>query len=38
MTYKEVENFIYYLQDKVEAGYKEKVKIAIERFLEEIEC
>lgn len=30
----ELENFLYYLQDKVKECYKEETKQAIERFLE----
>lgn len=34
MDKKEVENFLIYMQDKVEACYKEETRIAIEKFLE----
>lgn len=33
---RELENMLYYLQDKVQDCYKEETKIAIERFLEEL--
>lgn len=32
----DLENFLYYLQDKVQDCYKEETKIAIKRFLEEL--
>ena len=32
----DLENFLYYLQDKVQECYKEETKIAIEKFLEEL--
>lgn len=36
MDKKELERFLNYLQDKVEACYKDETRIAIERFLKEI--
>ncbi len=36
MENKELENFLYYLQDKVQDCYKEETKVAIENFLEEV--
>lgn len=36
MSKEEIENFLYYLQDKVEECYKQETKQAISRFLEEI--
>ncbi len=30
---KELENFLYYLQDKVQDCYKEETELAIRRFL-----
>lgn len=35
MDKKELENFLYYMLDKVQDVYKEEVKTAIERFLQE---
>lgn len=35
MDKKELENFLYYMFDKVQDAYKEEVKTAIERFLQE---
>ncbi|WP_280990997.1 hypothetical protein [Lentibacillus jeotgali] len=32
---KELENFLWYLQDKAEDVYKSETKQAVERFLEE---
>ena len=36
LSKKEIENILYYLQDKVEECYKQETKQAIDRFLEEI--
>lgn len=33
---KELENFLWYLQDKSDEVYKSETKQAVERFLEEI--
>lgn len=35
VDYKELENFLAYLEDKTEDVYKREVKQAIERFLKE---
>lgn len=35
MDKKELENFLYYMLDKIQDVYKEEVKTAIERFLQE---
>ena len=34
MNMKELENFLYYLQDKIKECYKQETKQAIDRFLE----
>ncbi len=36
MGREEIENILYYLQDKVEECYKQETKQAISKFLEEI--
>lgn len=35
MNREELENFLYYMLDKVQDVYKDEVKTAIERFLQE---
>lgn len=36
LSKEEIENILYYLQDKVKECYKQETKQAISRFLEEI--
>ena len=36
MNMKELENFLYYLQDKIQECYKQETKQAIDRFLESL--
>ena len=36
MNMKELENFLYYLQDKIQECYKQETKQAIDRFLNDL--